>query len=147
MAINLAETNDIPKLVEFQRLMAKETENVDLDLELLTKGIERVINDPHKGCYFKLSKEEKVIGCFLTVTEWSDWRNRDVLWLHSVFIKEDYRGQGLFKEMLAWLEAYAKEQGMAGIRLYVDKTNQAAIKVYEKSGLSNDHYQLFEKML
>jgi len=35
---------------------------------------------------------------------------------------------------------------VAGLRLYVDKTNHSAIEVYHKIGMTNRHYDLFEWM-
>ena len=32
----------------------------------------------------------------------------------------------------------------AGLRLYVDKTNLRAIDVYQKLGMSDEHYHLYE---
>ncbi len=34
-----------------------------------------------------------------------------------------------------------------GIRLYVDKTNEAAQKVYDKLGMENHHYEMYEWMM
>ena len=34
-----------------------------------------------------------------------------------------------------------------GIRLYVDKTNNIAQKVYEKLGMENQHYEMYEWMV
>jgi RimJ/RimL family protein N-acetyltransferase len=35
---------------------------------------------------------------------------------------------------------------LKGLRLYVDKTNQRARNVYQRCGMSRDHYDLFEWM-
>lgn len=34
-----------------------------------------------------------------------------------------------------------------GIRLYVDKTNDIAQKVYKRLGMENHHYEMFEWMM
>ena len=36
------------------------------------------------------------------------------------------------------------ELTIRGLRLYVDKRNQAAARVYEKLGMTREHYDLFE---
>ena len=36
--------------------------------------------------------------------------------------------------------------GLRGLRLYVEKKNQPAQKVYRKLGMSDEHYHLFEWM-
>jgi ribosomal protein S18 acetylase RimI-like enzyme len=39
-----------------------------------------------------------------------------------------------------------RNDSIRGIRLYVDKTNTKAMKVYEKLGMNGEHYGLFEWM-
>ena len=36
--------------------------------------------------------------------------------------------------------------GLMGIRLYVDRRNTAAQRVYERTGMSREHYEMFEWM-
>jgi len=38
------------------------------------------------------------------------------------------------------------DEGVSGIRLYVDKTNTNAIKVYNSVGMDGEHYRVFEWM-
>ena len=38
------------------------------------------------------------------------------------------------------------KKGYGGVRLYVDKTNTNAQRVYSKLGMNGEHYQLFEYM-
>lgn len=67
------------------------------------------------------------------------------MWIHSVFIEKEYRGSGIFKSMYGFLkEKVEADEELAGLRLYVDKTNQAAISVYNKIGMSDEHYHMFE---
>lgn len=44
-----------------------------------------------------------VIGSLLLTTEWSDWRNGTVWWLHSLYFKSEYRGRGLFSKMYSYV--------------------------------------------
>ena len=39
-----------------------------------------------------------------------------------------------------------KDKNIRGLRLYVDKTNTNARKVYETMGMDGNHYLLFEWM-
>ena len=39
----------------------------------------------------------------------------------------------------------AKENGITQIRLYVDKTNYRAQQVYQKLGMSETHYLMYEE--
>jgi ribosomal protein S18 acetylase RimI-like enzyme len=138
---------DIDIIAEFQVLMAAETENMKLDPPVVQKGVSAVMDDPSKGKYWLAEVEGKVIGCLLTVPEWSDWRNGTVLWIHSVYVHPDFRKNGVFKAMYAHLTKMVNESSdLRGLRLYVDKTNLKAQKVYEALGMSGEHYHLFEWM-
>ena len=140
---------DIETIAGFQVKMAWETEKMKLDLPTVLLGVQAVIDDPSKGKYWVAELDGKVVGCLLTVPEWSDWRNATVLWIHSVYVDSAYRGKGLYKDLYQQVQKVVSESSgtYRGIRLYVDKTNQAAQEVYNKLGMNGEHYTLFEWML
>lgn len=136
---------DIDTIADFQLKMALETENLKLDSSTLSKGVSAVFDDPAKGKYWIAEVEGKVVGCLLTVPEWSDWRNGTVLWIHSVYVVPEFRGHGVFKKLYLHLKKMVEEStDLRGLRLYVEKTNQRAQKVYEGLGMSGEHYHLYE---
>jgi len=134
-------------IAQFQVEMAKETENLDLDPAKTIKGVCHIFEHPDEGRYWVSLYKGEVIGCLLTLYEWSDWRQGKVLWVHSVFVKKPFRGQGVFKKLYQNIkEKVENDPGLLGIRLYVDKTNHQAQKVYKALGMSDEHYSLFEWM-
>ncbi len=134
-------------IVEFQMAMALETENICLDKKLVKKGVKAVFDDVAKGKYFVALDEDKLIASLMITYEWSDWRNGNVYWIQSVFVLPEYRGKGVFKQMYLHIKDSVKNApGLSGIRLYVDKRNHGAQKVYNKIGMDGSHYQLFEWM-
>lgn len=144
-SIRKATLDDLDTLISFQAKMAMETENLVLDREVLKKGISALLKDPTKGTYYVVTEHDEVVGCLLTTPEWSEWRNGTVLWIQSLFVKENFRNKGVFKAMYLYLkENVAREEGLKGIRLYVDRSNKAAQDVYEKIGMDGHHYQLYE---
>ena len=81
----------------------------------------------------------------MTVPEWSDWRNGTVLWVHSVYVVPEARRQGVFTAMYGHLRsAVERSDDLVGLRLYVDRANEPAQRVYEAMGMSRDHYHLYE---
>ena len=50
--IRAARTTDIDVICEFNRRLAKESENKDLDPALLKAGVRTMLGDPRKGRYF-----------------------------------------------------------------------------------------------
>lgn len=143
--IREARLEDAASIVDFQLKMALETENLKLDSPTVVKGVNAVFQDPGKGKYFVAEVENKVVGCLLTVPEWSDWRNGTVLWVHSLYVIESMRGKGIFKDLYLHLKQMIEKSGeFRGIRLYVDKTNLTAQRVYDKVHMSKEHYDLYE---
>jgi len=136
---------DIPTIAEFQIKMAFETESLALDPETVEKGVSAVFDDPSKGKYWLAESHGKIAGCLLTVPEWSDWRNGTVLWIHSVYVLPEFRKMGVFRSLYAHLKTMVEDsKDLRGLRLYVDKSNHSAQKVYESLGMSGEHYYLYE---
>ncbi len=147
MVVRLATKMDTATLAEFQLAMARETENLVLDKSLLVKGIENLVGDTAKGSYYVAEENEEVIGCLMTTYEWSDWRNGNVIWIQSVYIAKEHRGKGVYKKMYQHIQQLVTHStDFKGIRLYVDKTNANAQKVYQQLGMNGEHYQVFEWM-
>lgn len=146
MIVRQAKTSDADAIVAFQLKMAKETEDLKLDEVTVKKGVEAVFHHPEKGIYF-IAEEEIPVASLLLTPEWSDWRNATVYWLQSVYVLPEYRQAHVFSTMFSYVfERIKMDPDSAGLRLYVDKSNQKAIKVYEKLGMDGDHYRLFELM-
>ncbi|HBH25156.1 MAG TPA: GNAT family N-acetyltransferase [Cytophagales bacterium] len=142
-----AQPHHRPDIIGFQLLMAMETESLQLDRNILEKGVQAVFEDASKGQYFVAVADETVVGSFLITYEWSDWRNGNVWWLQSVYVKREFRKLGIFNTMYQRLkDIVANQPEVMGIRLYVDKTNTKAQKVYQKKGLSHHHYDMYEWM-
>ena len=138
---------DAPNIVEFQIRMAKEAEDLTLDRSTVEKGVQAVFDDPHKGAYWIAELDRKVVGCLLTVPEWSDWRNGTVLWIHSVYVIPSARRRGVFRMMYENLKTAVEQSAdLRGLRLYVERENERAQKTYHAMGMDGNHYKLFEWM-
>ena len=145
MIVRKATTADIESLVDFQLLMARETEEIVLNKTTVTKGVLAVLNDETKGNYYVTEIDDKVVGSLLTTFEWSDWRNGTVLWIQSVYVLPECRRKGIYRSMYSFLkEKVLNDENLKGIRLYADKSNYPAQKTYKSLGMSPDHYVTFE---
>lgn len=143
--IRRADPRDAADIVEFQLLMARETEDLGLDRETVTRGVAAVFADPGKGVYWVAARDGRVVGSLLTTFEWSDWRNGTVLWVQSVYVPPEERGRGVYRALYERVKAEVQESpGLKGIRLYVDRRNATAQRVYERLGMTREHYDMFE---
>uniref|UniRef100_UPI004048FE69 GNAT family N-acetyltransferase n=1 Tax=Fulvivirga sp. TaxID=1931237 RepID=UPI004048FE69 len=140
-----AKFKELETIVDFQILMASETEDMKLDKETLLSGVEAVFEDPGKGTYYVATEEEVVIACLLITPEWSEWRNGTVWWIQSVYVVKEHRGKGIFKALYNYIKAMVEgDETLKGIRLYVEKENTKAQAVYERLGMTAEHYKLYE---
>ncbi len=143
--IRKAKLEDSVDIVDFQLKMALETEDLKLDKKILEDGVKAVFQDPSKGIYYIIESNQEIAGSMLTTFEWSDWRNGMVIWFQSVYILPEFRGKKLFSNLYQFFEDMVNNrEDLRGIRLYVDKTNQHAQKVYQKVGMSKEHYEMYE---
>ena len=138
---------DAAHIVDFQIRLAQETEDFELDRPTVELGVQAVFDDENKGAYWVAEANGKVVGCLLTVPEWSDWRNGIVLWIHSVYVVAEARRQGVFWAMYDALKARVEaSDNLRGLRLYVETENERARQTYEAIGMNGDHYRMFEWM-
>lgn len=145
MIVRKASPEEAQQIISFQIAMALETENIHLDPETVMRGVNTVFTDKAKGDYFIAEENGRVIASLLTTFEWSDWRNGTVLWIQSVYVIPEFRRKGAYKALYGHIRTMVEhDHRLKGIRLYADKGNQTAQKVYEKLGMTADHYQLYE---
>lgn len=143
--IREARPGDAPVIVDFQIRMARSTEGLELDPAIVTRGVAAVFADPAKGTYWVAEAEDRVVGSLLTTFEWSDWRNGTVLWIQSVYVLPEWRRRGIYKSLYEHLKRKVESTpDLRGLRLYVDLRNTAAQQVYERLGMTREHYQMYE---
>ncbi|MBT98192.1 MAG: GNAT family N-acetyltransferase [Dehalococcoidia bacterium] len=134
-------------IATFQQQMANEAEGVSLAADVLEQGVRAALIDPLKGEYLIAELDEEPVGCLLTVREWSDWRNGEVIWIHSLYVTQDARRKGVFKQLYVYLRQMVEtDSNLKGLRLYVHRDNTLAQNAYKALGMDGDHYQLFEWM-
>lgn len=144
-SIRQATPDDAPIIATFNAMMAEETEHRVLDHSVLRQGVEQVLKDASKGVYFVAGVKQAVVGQLLITYEWSDWRNGTFWWIQSVYVREEYRGKGIFRALYRHVESLARQTpGVCGLRLYVETGNAGAQQAYERLGMIKTPYELYE---
>lgn len=143
--IRKAKIEDLEAIVRFNYNLAKETEDKELHLLTLTKGVQAILSDESKGHYYVYIINEKVVGQIMYTYEWSDWRNGMYLWVQSVYVDSEYRRKGIFKELYNHVKKICDDhEGTTGIRLYVEKENLNAKATYKSLGMYECNYHMYE---
>lgn len=143
--VRLATREDAAFLAEGNARMAWETESLQLDAVRLRAGVEAVFDDPARGFYLIAEMDGEPAGQMMITYEWSDWRNGVFWWIQSVYTLPEFRGRGAFKALYAEAESLARNAGnVCGLRLYVDTHNEAAQGTYQRCGMRQTTYRMFE---
>lgn len=136
---------DGPRLVDWNRRLALESEGLELDATRLGLGVEAALGDVSRGRYFLAERGGEALGGLLVTREWSDWRNGWWWWIQSVYVEPSARRQGVYDALHHHVQALARAAGdVVGIRLYVEHHNERAQRTYARLGMRDSGYRLLE---
>jgi GNAT superfamily N-acetyltransferase len=143
--IRQAAPADGPVIADFNLRLAEETEGLRLDPACVRAGVVALLKDPAKGVYYVAEVNGAVAGQLMITYEWSDWRNGNLWWIQSVYVKQELRAQGILRRLFEHVKTLAREQkGVPALRLYVHADNLRAHRSYERLGMSRTKYEVFE---
>ena len=146
LIVRRAFPTDAPTIVEFNRLLAEESESKTLDLDVLSAGVASALADPAKGPYYLAEHDGEVVGQMQVTYEFSDWRNGWYWWIQGVYVRPDARRHGVFRALYQHVTETAKrEPDVIGLRLYVERDNERAHQTYLKMGMTWTKYLLMER--
>ena len=145
--ITVGTTNDINAIAAFQVAMAMESEGTTLDLERVTRGVTMAMADEAKGKYIVARIDRKAVGSLMLTREWSDWNCQWYWWIQSVYVEPQHRKKGVYKAMYSKVKQMAQAENVSQVRLYVDKTNTSAQQAYQRLGMDETHYLIYEEVI
>ena len=136
---------DAPVIADFNIHLARESEGLTLDLPTVQAGVAAMLKDRTKGIYFVAESSGTLVGQTMITYEWSDWRNGNIWWIQSVYVKPEFRRAGVFRSLFNRVRQLAQAQKQAcSIRLYVHGDNTRACQSYERLGMTRTRYEVFE---
>ena len=143
--IRTAALADLPVIADFNVRLARESEDLILDAARVEAGVEAVLTDPAKGIYYVAKVAGEVAGQLMITYEWSDWRNGNIWWIQSVYVKPEFRRAGVFRALFHHLQRLARNRkDVCTLRLYVHTDNTRARQSYERLGMTRTKYEVFE---
>lgn len=143
-----ADVSHADTLARFNAAMALETEDKQLDMEVASTGVKHLLERPQYGFYLVAIQEETPVAALMITYEWTDWRDGLFWWVQSVYVKPEFRRQGIYRALYARVKEMAEQDlEVRGIRLYVEKENRVAHAAYRGCGMSQAPYRIFEEIL
>lgn len=145
--IRAATIDDCEIISEFNTRLAAETEGKALVPDVIRAGVKTVLSDQRHGRYFVAVSNNLVVGQMSHTREWSDWRNGEIWWLQSVYVRPDFRSQGVFRALYRHVEQLATNSSdVIGLRLYVENHNRKAQDAYLRLGMKDASYAVMERI-
>jgi GNAT superfamily N-acetyltransferase len=145
LKIREAVLSDAPVVAAFNLLLAEESEGLRLEEAIVHAGVTAMLKDPAKGRYYVAEAEGTVVGQVMITYEWSDWRNGNMWWIQSVYVKPEFRRAGVFRSLFNYLRNLAQtRKDVCSLRLYVHSENTRAHESYKRLGMTLTQYEVFE---
>ena len=120
ITIRQAQIADAPVVADLNLRLARETEDLHLDPDTVIQGVAAVLRDESKGLYYVAEVDGTIAGQVMITYEWSDWRNGNLWWLQSVYVKHEFRQVGIFRALFSHLQTMARQTPeVRGLRLYM----------------------------
>lgn len=88
-----------------------------------------------------------LVGYALFFPVYSSFRTRGIIWLEDLFVKDEVRGSGAGRTLLARLAAIALERGCLRLAWDVLDWNAPSIEFYERMGASRNPVSWFNYTL
>ncbi len=120
-----------------------ETENVKMDFQQALAGVRALIANEERGFYLVARRDGEIVGQVLVTPEWSDWRNRDIWWLHRIYVREAWRRQEVLTALYHEVRWRAMQHNVYAIRLYLHEANREAAAIYRKLGMERAPFHVF----
>ncbi len=146
--IDNAQLDDAEAIARFNVAMAQETEDKPLSLDVVRRGVRRLLEQPRYGRYLLAKDGDNIVGQLMLTYEWSDWRDGMFWWIQSVYIVPSHRRTGIYRALYRRVQDEARKVGeVCGVRLYVEVDNAPAKATYESLGMQRCHYDMYEAAL
>jgi ribosomal protein S18 acetylase RimI-like enzyme len=128
-----------------QQLFAIEAD-FHFDVAKTGRALQQLINN-NRACVLVAREDDKVIGMCTAQLVISTAEGAYSAWVEDVVIDSQQRGNGVGKQLLNALGAWAKGQGATRLQLLADMQNQPALAFYRNNGWQPLQLQAWRTMV
>jgi ribosomal protein S18 acetylase RimI-like enzyme len=132
--IEPATGNDIPQLADLLTILFTQEVDFSPAREKQMRGLRLIIDDPSRGRIFVARVNGEIVGMVSLLFTVSTAEGAPACWLEDMVVRPDQRGNGLGARLLETGVSYAKANGFTRITLLTDRTNEGAIRFYQRHG-------------
>lgn len=143
MTIRKASRKDIPFIIELlaNDALGKLREDYKVPLpEKYYNAFDAISNDSNQELMVMETTDGQIIGTLqLTFIQYLTYQGGIRAQIEAVRVHQDFRNQGIGKQLFKWAISRSKEKGAHVLQLTTDKKRPKAIKFYESLGFKDSH--------
>lgn len=140
---SIATEDEILFLIEMIQRFYEEDHH-DYKESQITNALMEIMREETLGNIYLVKYKKQIAGYFILTYGWSlEYFGRDIL-IDELYIKKKFRGRGLGKKSIEFIEKYVKDKKFKAIHLEVNKYNIAK-KLYESKGYISHSSDLMSK--
>jgi ribosomal protein S18 acetylase RimI-like enzyme len=137
--------NDLEPCLELMRAYY-EFDGIEFDLTRARRALEQMIREDH-GRAWMVQLEGKTAGYVVVLYGFSLEYGGRVLEVDELFVSAEFRGHGLGRAILGFVEAQARELGAVVLTLETEPDNENAQAFYGRHGFTKLERQPMRKRL
>jgi GNAT superfamily N-acetyltransferase len=144
--LSIAQPNDMDTLLEFVREYYA-FDRHPYDRDAVRAALEGLLHDPGLGRVWLIRDGAIPIGYIVLTLGYSlEYRGRDAF-IDELYIRERYRGRGVGRQALAFVERECRALGVHALHLEVERANTGAQQFYRRAGFIDQGRFLLNKWL
>ncbi|MDQ3686995.1 MAG: GNAT family N-acetyltransferase [Acidobacteriota bacterium] len=118
-------------------------EHLTFDEGVARAALRQILHHSSLGSVYLIRSDEDVAGYVVLTFGFSlEFHGRDAL-VDELYLREEFRGKGLGRAALEFVEEVCREEGVKALHLEVDRVNTRAQEVYRAAGYrDHDRYLL-----
>lgn len=132
--INLALPDDIPQLCTLLEILFSQEADFQPDAVKQSTAVREIIEHPEIGCILVLREGNGILGMVNLLYTISTACGGKVAILEDMVVHPSRRGNGLGNKLLQAAIAHTRREGCMRITLLTDRTNDSAIRFYQRHG-------------
>jgi GNAT superfamily N-acetyltransferase len=142
-----AAVRDVPDLLRMMKGLALQEPALPFDERVATQTWRQFFSSAEFGRAWLLSVGGELAGYVILTLGYSfEYRGREAF-VDELYVEEKFRGKGLGRRAMEFVEQRARELGVNAIHLEVDRGNEAALGLYRRTGYVDHDRYLMTKWL
>lgn len=146
ISIESAHAGDMEAMVKLLSLLFSIEQDFSPDETAQRQGLQLLLNMPEQAQIFVARDETaRVIGMVSAQLVISTAIGAPSAWIEDMVVREEFRGRGVGKALLARATEWAKSRGAKRVQLVADADNAPALNFYKQLGWQPTHLFAWKK--